>query len=183
MNDFGQLARPNGSFYNRCRQNLSNFLRTFFVSDCIELENDQDYEYHDYGAYAGLFYQQDTTQRFTSIDDLINASKHIEIHDMIRSFKFNSNGIVIMGHLLQEKDKKKWLKKYWIPFLHYSWGLCHTFDPKIAGFEFVPVYTKDRSSMELELNGLEIAFQVCKTKLISTRQKQRGATAPLIYIP
>ena len=164
MNDFGQLMNhPNASLYNRCDGSFGTLKDALYY--CIEPESngDDDDEYYYHSSYGGLFYEVDSTEKFTNIEDFMKAARYIDIGDMIHRFRFghgnHSNSILIDKGGMGEAGNS-FLKQFWFPTIHYKWGICYSFEPKNHGLGMIPALVKGQFSIEQTLNDLEIVFQV-----------------------
>ena len=162
MNDLAPLMdHPNGSFYNRCGGRVHTFID--MLSYCTEPESNDEYEgYEYYGSFGGLFYQEDKTEKFSTIADFMEAANYIRIGDMINTFRFGigDHKLTIERGVGREEERNSDLEKFWIPTIHYRLGLCYSFEPNNHGFGMVPVLVTEQSSIEQRLNELEIVFQV-----------------------
>ena len=71
---------------------------------------------------------------FKKIEDLINASKTLNIMDILDTFQFgDGKDKISVNHNLGSDLRYEYLKKYWEPTLHYQRGFCYTFDPSKYG--------------------------------------------------
>lgn len=70
---------------------------------------------------------------FKTIEEFLDVSKMLEIHDILESFMFARGHDKNITVDQWDEERIKLMNKYWKPTLHYEKGLCYTFDPKVYG--------------------------------------------------
>ena len=80
--------------------------------------------------------EEDKIYPFKTVEDFLNASKMPDITDILSGFHFGQTGLInkimVDKNVLNEEDeyRRKLLKQYWKPTLHFKRGFCYTFEPK-----------------------------------------------------
>lgn len=94
------------------------------------------------GGIFGCMFTEDEeiNYPFKNLEDLINASKTLDITDILPAFRFgNSNGFgygkdkIVVSRYMDSDSRHESLKMYWEPTLHYEKGFCYTFESSKHG--------------------------------------------------
>ena len=159
LDNFGDLQWFNGSLLQRCNSevDVSRFIDT--LKHCLENDEDETSTTEGNTIFGGLFDQNDTTQKFTSVNELLNATKFIQIQDMINVFYFGNN-LVHIDKFIDFKEREMFLQQNWIPTLHYKSGFCYTYQHSEQRMKLVPIHYFEKASGERLMTELELGFEV-----------------------
>ena len=80
---------------------------------------------------------EDETFLFRKVEDFLNASRMIDITEILSAFQFGQKGLGLKNGIVVDKnthhnddERHEILKDYWKPTLHFKRGFCYTFEPK-----------------------------------------------------
>ena len=112
--------------------------------------------------FGGMFNNdEEQYQKFTNLDEFMDATRFLKIHEMIKKFEFG-NKIIIDPMILTAEDREYFLQENWIETIHYHDGLCFTFDysDQNSTSNMVPIYFRTKASRERLMTQLKIEFDV-----------------------
>ena len=106
------------------------------LDQCLDYGDEESATEND-GLFGNLFEGEMVKgQTFKTLDGLMKAIQFIKLEDMITGFKFGNEITMENGLFAKAEDRAYLLKDHWIPFLHYWYGFCYSFETT----KLVPIY-------------------------------------------
>ena len=147
---------------------IGNFYEAlmFCLDDKVPLEKSTTTEDSYFGGMFDLYDEEDFV-KFTSIKELLEAIK-INIDEILYEFYFG--GYIHISPYQMTIDGRDLLRADWKAKLHYQYGFCYTFDPRISVQSKVNVIQELVSgttllSMKLKFNVSIISLIFCDLKV------------------
>ena len=147
-----------------CSQNVVNFINAlqYCTTNGSPITNSTTESYDSYDSYLSLFddyYGDNIGQQiysFEKIEDLIKGVEVVKIEDWITKLIFGNDfdKRIQMVSSTKVEDRIDILNGLWTPKLHLGKGLCYSFEPRMNGFDIMPVISKD------EMLSMELTFDV-----------------------
>ena len=141
---------------------ISNFYEAlmFCLNDKMPLEKSTTTEENYFGGMFDLYDEEDFL-KYASIEELLEGIK-INIDDILYEFYFG--GYIHISPYQMTIDGRDLLRADWKAKLHYQYGFCYTFDPRISVQSKVNVIQELVSgttllSMKLKFNVISISWK------------------------
>ena len=167
MDNFGFLQRKNFSLYQKCDVGVTKFIQA--LQQCLENEYETMATTEPSDIFGGMFNKdEDEYQKFTNLEDFMDATRFLKIHEMIKKFEFGDQ-IIIDPMILTNEDREYFLRENWIETIHYQDGICYTFDysDQNATSKMVPIYFRKQASGERFMTKLQLEFDVSQLNSLS----------------
>ena len=136
LDEFEWLDKSeSGPLKNNCSDGkekvaISNFYEAlmFCLNDKMPLEKSTTTEENYFGGMFDLYDEEDFI-KYASIEELLEGIK-INIDDILYEFYFG--GYIHISPYQMTIDGRNLLRADWKAELHYRYGYCYTFDPKVS---------------------------------------------------
>ena len=128
------------------------------------------------GLFGCIFNEEeeDIYYPFKNVEDLLDASKIIDITDILSGFQFGQTKLlsrkILVDRNTNDEIRKERLREYWKPTLNFERGFCYTFEPK-KYTNFPVLYHGEILSIELKF-GVSLTHPYVPKSSIHIQQLQ-----------